>query len=459
MAKLEYKGARVETVRIFFRYLPLILSIVILSTGISIVNSLTKDDYYDGHLQLMVTPKSDHIELVRASRYQTTISSTELMLTESEFLQSWPLLQNAASRVDSSWQRVFQFEPGKSTQLITKLRNKLWVNPVRNSTMLEVGFTDGDPIRLANFLNTLAEQYILARTNVAVDTSSILYYTDKIEFVNTELDSLQQLRIDVLTENNLVNPEIEMPAHLQRNDQIVTENNDLDRQINQKTDLLVRLQSVLDDFVERDILIVPISSIGSIESLKSLYYDKQRHLNSLQQKYQDDYFEISRVTEELALLKSQIVLELRGVLSYETSNRQILIDQRQRNRLISNELGDVLEAYPRIVAYIDQLQLEISSRKKMLGILTDKLSEYQLANPSFDANVDVVIVEPAIVQSSPSGPRRVLSVVITLILSLVVSVLLTFLIDLVSNRYNSTYQLIMDLDLPVIVSIPESEEV
>ncbi|MBL7033515.1 MAG: hypothetical protein ISR91_05160, partial [Candidatus Delongbacteria bacterium] len=258
--------------------------------------------------------------------------------------------------------------------------------------------------------------------------------------------------------NNLVDPAVEMPTHLRRNDQITRENLDLDRQIDEKTGLLAQVETALAYFDEHDVLAIPLSPNGSLLPLKTLYYAKKRELNSLGQKYQDDYFEIGRLREELSLLKSQIISEIRGIRDAETINQQNLIYQRQRNMRVHRELVDVLDAYPRIVTLLEQIEMEVESRKKMLGVLTDKLSEYQLANPSFDANVDVTIVEPAIVPVSKSGPRRALSILITLVLSLVISLLLTFLMDLLSNRYNSTYQLSMDLDVPVIVSIPELQE-
>jgi polysaccharide biosynthesis transport protein len=458
MARFEYKGTRIETVRIFFRYLPLFLVIVILSTAISIISNLTKDDYFAGSLQLMVTPKSDQIELVRASRYQTTISFTELMNTELEFIQSWPIVQEAASLADHNWKSILNSDTKQRSQLMSGLRSRLWVAPVKNSTMLRIGFTDSDPERLASFLNQLGEQYAAARTSVEEDTSSIGYYTEKIAFVNSQLDSLQSLRADLLSDNNLVDPQLEMPTHLQRYNQIIIENENLDQQIAQSTDLLERLATGLDHFEERGVLVLPVLSRGNLEELKSVYYEKQREMTALRQKYQDNYFEIGRLEEELALLKVQLVSEIHSLRDAELGSHQGLLNQRLRNRDVLQEQTDFLTAYPQLVTIVEQLELEIDNRKKMLGVLTDKLSEYQLANPNIYANVDVTIVDPALVPSSPSGPRRVLSVVITFILSLVISILLMFLLDIMSNRYNSAYQLIMDLRLPVIASIPEIQE-
>ncbi len=458
MARLEYKGARIEAVRIFFRYLPLFLVIVILSTGISIINNLAKDDYYNGSLQLMVTPESDQIELVRAARYQTTITFAELKNTESEFIQSWPIVQEAASLADSTWKNILHNDTRERSQLMSMLRSRLWVVPVKNSTMLRIGFTDSDPERLARFLNQLAEQYIAARTRIEADTSSIGYYIEKIAFVNSQLDSLQSLRADLLSDNNLVNPQLEMHTHLQRYNQIVIENENLDNQIAQSTSLLERLDTALAHFVERGVLVLPVLPSRNLQQLKSLYYERQREINTLRQKYQDGYFEIERLEEELTLLKEQLVSEIHGLRDAELGNHQDLLNQRQRGLEVFQDLADISAAYPQIVTTVEQLELKIDNRKKMLGVLTDKLSEYQLANPNINANVDITVVDPAVVPTAPSGPRRVLSVVITFILSLVISILLMFLLDLMSNRYNSAYQLIMDLHLPVIVSIPEIQE-
>jgi polysaccharide biosynthesis transport protein len=458
MATTDYKGVRLETVRIFFRYLPLILSVVILATGIAIITSITQDDYYDGYVQLMITPKSDHVELVRASRYKTTISSRELMHTESEVIKSWPLVQLAASSADPGWEEVFNSDPIEGSRLVRLMQSQLRVTPIRNSTMLKIGFTDSDPQRLARFLNLLSEHYKAARTQIAADTSSIRYYTEKIGHLNGLLDSLQQRRTEVLTENNLVDPIVEMPTHLRRSDQIDADNLALDRKIDEKATLVVQIETALNNFNNRDVLIMSFPANGSLVTLKNLYYQKQRELNLLQQKYQEDYFEISRMREEIELVKNQIVSEVSGLHDAETIQMQNLLAQRQRNSIIHRQLETVLEAYPRIVTILEQINLEIESNKKMLGVLTDKLSEYQLANPSFDADVNVAIVEPAFAPDSPSGPHRLLSILITLVLSLVISLLLAFLMDLLSNRYNSTYQLVMDLDLPVIISIPELQE-
>ena len=128
MSKGDYnKGARLETIRIFFRYLPLILSIVILATGITIVSNLTKPDYYDGHVRLMVTPKSDRVELVRASRYQATIGLRELMNTEMDFIKSWPLVQKAAVDTDPEWQEILNNDPDRRAGLMASIQSRLRV--------------------------------------------------------------------------------------------------------------------------------------------------------------------------------------------------------------------------------------------------------------------------------------------------------------------------------------------
>jgi len=458
MDKSVYKGARLETIRIFFRYLPLILSIVVLATGISALTSFTKADFYEGHVQLMITPNDDRVELVRSTRYQTRVGLRELLHTEKEYITSWPLVEVSAKQADSTWRTVLESSTPEHSLLMNMLQSKLWVSPVRNSTMIRIGFNDVDPERLTLFLNSLAENYKRARTIIEPDTSSIRYYEDKTSNINQQLDSLQALRTEILNVNDLVSPELEMPTHLRRSDQIANEMLSLDRQIDEQTALLVRIENALEYFIHEEVLVLPLPPNSPLQPLKTLYYEKQRELNALQQKYHDDYFEIVRLKEELALLKSQITSEIRGIRDAELITKQNLLEQRQRNATINRQLTAILGAYPNIVAILEQIEMEIESRRKMLGILTDKLSEYQLANPSFDANVDVTIVEPAVLPSYPAGPRRTLSVVITFMLSLVVSILIAFLMDLLSNRYNSTYQLALDLNLPVIVSIPERQD-
>jgi polysaccharide chain length determinant protein (PEP-CTERM system associated) len=160
-------------------------------------------------------------------------------------------------------------------------------------------------------------------------------------------------------------------------------------------------------------------------------------------------------TSGVGLVDNVVLQELKLALSQAKADYSVYQTRVKTYQIKVQELQTQVDIVPRIEAEMKDLDRDYGITKESFEVLLERLESVKLSE-SVERSADTVkfkIVEPPRVPLTPSGPKRILFMVVVLILGLGVGMTMSLLMSQIRSTYDRTEQLVDDLSVPVLGSV------
>jgi polysaccharide biosynthesis transport protein len=331
---------------------------------------------------------------------------------------------------------------------LASFRNRLSVNSVRNSRLIEVSFASHDP-RVAQLVtNTLVTQFI--------NRNYKNRYTSTMEASEWLSTQLNDLRAKVDLANQAVSDYQKKYGLVEADDPDVPLTqlmSDLNHQLSSaqadriETEAYVHMidlgrsdavPALRDDALYQSLLARHADTLAQLAQTRAVYGDE----NSNVKKLEDASDEISK---EIADERSRVIDRVRTSLGALRAREQMMLDARDNLR---REMGD---ASSHVVAY-RVLKNEAAAEGELYDVLQARLEEAGIYAGLGSSNIHIVDLAPQLQRAS--GPQRQMIIAIGAALSLIVALILAFAKESFDNTVRTPDDVKEKIGLPSLAMIP-----
>jgi chain length determinant protein EpsF len=379
--------------------------------------------------------------------------SPAYMATQVDIVNSDRVAQRVVKRLQMAEQLALQAEWQEATKgkgdltawLADALKKKLSVKPSRESNVINISYSDTDPLRAAAVANAFAQAYIdvslelkvePARQNAVWFEGQTRLLRDKLEAAQAALSSYQQ-QTGIIGSDGRVDLE---SAKL----------NELFTQL-----ALVQAQTS-DSYSKR-------KSTGRSATLSEMFQNPlvnalKTDIARLEAKLQDSNINLGKNHPQTLRTESELA-SLKQKLSSETSAISNSIGTAyQVGRQKEQDLLAAIDAQKtRFLALgkqrdeISVLQREIDSAQRAFDSVSQRSAQTRLESLSVQTNA--VVLNPASPPADQSKPKIFLNVIVSIFLGTLLGIGLALLLELGKRRIRSVEDLAEAIDLPVLAAI------
>jgi len=408
-----------------------LIIIMTLLSGMSaaFISYFVLNPIYEAQTLLMVTKATDKIQGVSSQTGQDSLDkvvstvSQMPVLTMNTYLgqlKSEALMKRIITKLN-----LTGYSPGGLAAMIS-------ASIVKDSNLIEVKVTNGDPVLASQIADTLSAEYLklMTENNQEQMSRSVDFLEEQTALTNTELqaavEALQQLQSQP---RGVAVLEAEFAKKS-------TDRVDFDSRL--KTVQIEMQQTAYGvDSLEQELANVP----KNIAVQK--YNDSDGSVNTFQE-VNPLYVSLA---QQLAEKKASLA-EKQG----ESEGLQVLINS------MGVELDTLQAELADKKAKEDQLQREVDRLKQTSDTLTKKGTETQIAKSIDLGDTSVMVISAATTPTSPIKPNKQLNVVIAMVLGLMLFTLLAFILEYLDNTLKTPEDIGRELDLPVLGLIPLKTE-
>ncbi len=315
------------------------------------------------------------------------------------------------------------------------LEDGLSVDPVRNSHLVRVSFTDRDPRLAADVANALAASYIEFQLESRYSTTATAsdFLTKQVSRLQAEIAALERQLQDYSRKAEIL--------ALSDGTQDISERAlaDLNQQLVQARGRLALAEARLEALRRtppdglQEVLNSPL-----VVKLKADQAEVERRFSQMAERFKADWPALQQLREELDQARRRLETEtetiarrVRGVAESEVARARAEVARLERQ--VEGQKQEVQRVNLAAIEH-GKLQAEIASRRKVLEDLVARQSQTETSEQLRDtATSNIRIVDPAEVPKEPASPKKKLNVLLATILGLTTGVGFAFLFDYLDN--------------------------
>jgi capsular exopolysaccharide synthesis family protein len=310
------------------------------------------------------------------------------------------------------------------------IQKNLTITPVRDSRLIEVGFTSHDPQLSAQVCNTLLSLFIERNYKTRYETTSRAseWLSHQLEDLSQKIEKSHENLADFENANGIVDVDEKQNTIMQK----VAE---LNRQLTQAQGDRIESEAYLKLAEGGNTESLPqIRENQLFQTLTQRFADDRAQLAEALSVYGENNSKVKRLESQVSEMQSQLIAQQKRVVeefktSYETA--------RSRELLFAQSLGQMKA----IVQDMNEKTIQYNFLKKktqvdedLYNTLSARLKEAGIS-ASLRSN-DIRIVDQAAVLDTPTGPQRLLNIAIGIILGIFGAIALAF----VRENFDRTLQ-------------------
>lgn len=347
--------------------------------------------------------------------------------------------------------------PNRENELVEYLSQKVEVNQVRDTNLLNLHAWDTDPVKAKEIANTLARTYIQHTASGRLKSSQDMlnWMTDQLYGVQKKLED-SETAFQAFKENEQIYS-IEgkrdlISQQIQESNQEYmktrTERLELESKLNELKRLAIQKGSMIHGrlLIDNPLINELYSQLLNLEvesnRLSKVY--KAKHPKMVQIQSRIDKTQ-TKLNEELAKERDNLSAKLAVLKTKE--------EVFQENMATSEQVA--LHANKKEFRYA-MLQRNVQTNRKLYDTLLSKIE-----TSAIDEDLDVTnirIVEEAIIPRDPVKPQKKRNILLGAILGLMLGAGLAFLTEFMDQTIRSEDDVERYLGLPVLSMIPEAEK-
>ena len=335
------------------------------------------------------------------------------------------------------------------TELRDLLVKGLNVNVVGESNILEFQHTAENPRVALMAVGALRDAFIRYENSGGRNMGAIDYYSEQIDGVRAEIDSLLSLRGEILREGGYVSLEDEQRYTTGS----VAEVENLLRKVQVDREQLEAEYAILKSYLDRDPREFPAGVDESRASTLVGWRDQvgkhEDALNSILTVHTADSLPARRQRE---LLDASLKRLREEEIAYTESVHLSLESSRQREKTLQSQLNELRAAnmdLPELYQRVSMLDSDIKSLRDLLDDLQGKWGEVRMSEMADDRVSQVVVLTDPELVTVLAGGKTMVYLAMVIVFALALGLVGAFLQDSLDHRIYVPQDVELNLQLPV----------
>ncbi len=387
-----------------------------------------------------------------------TFLTTQIQVLQSNSL-AWMTLQQlgmdreitAPAESNASGETPAQIATERKNGLIGGFKGGLKVDLVRDSRILSVSYSSGNPEIAARAANLLIENYknsnFEERTDFTRHASAGM--EEQLQELKAKVEKSQQALIDYERQNLIVNVGNKGTINDERLEQLNRDYTESEGELDQK-------QSIYELVKANESQVGMIVEDKVLQSLEEKCDDLKSQLVDAQTQFGPNYPKVVRIREQVAQAQSLLDAARRQAIervknNYETSlNRTKLLGEA-----LAREKADVSAINEKMIDY-NILKRDFEINQQLYESLLQRLKDATLSASLQVTNVHVI--DPATVPTEPVSPNRPRNLAAGFMFGLILGVTLAFVQEALDSSVRTTDEAERIVNAPALAVIPAEND-
>jgi len=419
----------------------------------------------------------------------------EELNSEVELLKSRDLLEKVViacnlqdSRSSHFWDRLLpvaatrenadgQDSDKKISQAVLTLENKLQIEPIKKTDLIQVTYESPDPQLAARVLHTLGSLYLEKTVEVHRPPGAFEFFQAESQHYDQELQTAEEQLTKFDRDKGVADPQLEKQIALQKLSEFESNYN--------STQVAIKETEKRSRVVEEQLASTPAQTVSQVRSsenqflmqqLKTTLLELQLKRTALLEKFKPDYRPVMEVQKEIDETIDTIKKAQNSPAVEETKDRNPSYEWLQAELTKSNaelaslharadETLSVIRQYKAQLGMIDvngaaqeNLLREVKEAEGNDLLYKQKREEARIGD-ALDRQriVNVAIAEAATVPALPAHPHLALTLLLGMLLACLVSPGVAFAVDYFDPSLRTPDELRDVLQIPVLAALPKEK--
>ncbi len=350
-------------------------------------------------------------------------------------------------------------EAEKLAPFVNKIKKGLSVMPVKDNRtanketrLIEVGFTHGDPGVAAKIANAIADTYVLQNLERKVETNATAseFLQKRVAELQSQIRESEERLINYARDNQIISLDASQNTVVQRL-------GDLNTKLGIAENELISAEAALRAANEN-----PMSGAAAENNdprtagLQSQLTTLKQQLAQLKTEYTDEWPEVQKLQKQIALIENELKSNKKRAQDTKASQlqqayREASVKVRDLRADFERQKGAVLAQNQAAINY-RIIQQEIDTNRALLTDLLQKSKETEVILNGTPNNV--LVADRALAPRGPAGPQRTKEVMIAFVVSIFLGIGLAFLVNWLDDTIRVFDDVEAKLGTPVIGMIP-----
>jgi succinoglycan biosynthesis transport protein ExoP len=350
----------------------------------------------------------------------------------------------SSTTIRAQWQESTEGKGQLRDWLANLLQKNLDVRPSRESNVININYSAGDPDFAAAVANAFAQAYIDVNLDLRVAPARqfATFFDEQTKAARDKLEKAQQALSDYQQKNGITSTDERMDFETAKLNETSSQ---LTGVQGQTTDSQSKRQSGKADTIA-EVMQSPL-----INGLKADIARLEAKLMESSVNLGKNHPQTLRSESELATLKAQLDTETRKITSSIETTYQV---SKQREAQLQGALANQKARVLLLNKQRDELNVlrrDIESAQRAFEIVSQRASQTTIESQTNQTNI--AVLNPAIAPQFPAKPRVLLNILISIFLGTLLGVGLALALELMNRRIRSVEDLVEALELPVLGSI------
>ena len=335
------------------------------------------------------------------------------------------------------------------------LLNHLSIQVVTKTNLLEIRFESQDAAFTATVANQVAQTFMQYQTQLMQPhteknddwiNSKIQAVKDALLVEETKLNQFRQSHnvIDISSSVAIAKQEI---ALLYREI----------RELNTQRDMLERFETkvaVINDHLEQLLLINEVANSPLIKELIQQQALQRAQLLQIKLRYLEKHPVYKSMALKISETDKQLEIEVHAFIEAMAKNKVDLALQITELEEKQRDANAELESAIMQEQAFKKLQRTVDANLKLLESLSSKQKETELLKDINDST-DIIVIDPAMIPSSPIKPKKALIAAISLVMGMVLSIILVIVIHFFADAQRRYRQIAHHYGYKVLGELPK----
>jgi len=339
------------------------------------------------------------------------------------------------------------------SHVITEIRDRLSISPVRNSLVISIGFVSGQPRKAALIANTIADLYIVDQLEAKYEATqrATSWLSDRLSSLKSKVEmaerAVERFRART-TDQTGQRSEITTQQLSELNTQVIlaqTKRAGARARLEQVKALLESGEAKFSSSSE--VLKSPL-----IHRLRVQEAEVIRKVSELQSRYGQRHPKMIKAHNELRDLRASIEGEVKKIAQSLRNEMHVALARERTLQANLNRLEGKSTKQNVAAVRLRELEREAQANRVLYENFLNRFKE--TSSQADLQQADARIISRADVPAVASFPNKTINLSLATVAGVLLSVLSVFFIEKIQNVYRSTDELESETGLPVLGIVP-----
>jgi uncharacterized protein involved in exopolysaccharide biosynthesis len=438
------------------------MTVVIVVTA----GSFYMPNIYQAESKLLVEKEFDSDKaLLFGMNLSQGFNSPDFINSEIEILTSYPIASRVMEKFNSQLitdEELLLSEEEKKVryeQRIASFQKNIELENPKNTSILVIRYESKNPVLASDIINYFVNTYITYRSEISSESETYKFLEEQINLANEKLSGLEQRQASFKKKKDLGTPETQRIVLMNRMAEY-------EKSLTTVQTKRIGKEAKLDVFKKRlmkgESSIIPSTEVSDspsrvayIAKLRSDLLDMEIRKEQLLQNFTPQYKEVIDLEKQITANSLKIEKEIEQIIEMEETaigalkaEEQSLIGQIDK---IKNEIRNLAQ---KEYEY-SQISRGIEDEREIYSMLRKQQEEARLSLAKLEKGVKINVISPAVVQTTPIKPKKILNIILAVFLGLFGGLGLAFFIEYFDHTINSPDDLEKYAGINALGSIPE----